>query len=228
MNKYFLLLLLVGFSIPVAAQLGEQRNNLSIGVNAGANYNNVSFTPSIKQNGYMAYAGGFTARYISEKYFAMICGAQLELNYSQRGWEEKIEDNSNTYSRAMNYLEIPFLAHLAFGKDKGTQFFINMGPQIAFLLNEKENFSTNWDASNRTNGINYQYGKMADNKFDYGIIGGAGLDLNTGVGHFLLEGRYFFGLADFYKNNKANTNNFEKSSNNTVSVRLTYLFDISK
>lgn len=228
MNKYILLLLLLGMSIPAAAQLGEQRNNFSFGVNGGTNYNNVSFTPSIKQKGYLAYTGGLTARYISEKYFAMICGVQLELNYSQRGWEENIEDNTNTYSRTMNYLEIPFLTHLAFGKEKGTQFFINAGPQIAFLLNEKENYSTNWDASNRPNNVNYQYGKMADKKFDYGLVGGAGIEVRTGIGNFLIEGRYYLGLADFYTNNKANTNNFEKSSHNIISGRLTYLFDLKK
>jgi len=228
MNKYILLLLLVSVSIPAAAQLGDQRNNLSIGVNAGANYNNVSFTPTIKQKGYLAYTGGLTARYISEKYFAMLCGAQLELNYSQRGWEEMIEDNTNTYSRTMSYIEVPFLAHLAFGNEKGGMFFINMGPQIGVLLSEKEKFSADWDASNRPNDINYQYGKMADNKIDYGILGGAGVEVHTGIGQFLLEGRFYMGLADFYKNNKANTNNFEKSSHNIMSVRLTYLFDIIK
>ena len=30
-----------------------------------------------------------------------MCGVQMEINYSQRGWDEKIEDDSgNSYSRA--------------------------------------------------------------------------------------------------------------------------------
>ena len=68
-------------------------------------------------------------RYISEKYFKMICGIQGEINFSQRGWKEVIEDGSNnTYHRAMNYIEVPLLAHLAFGKDKGNgaRFIINL------------------------------------------------------------------------------------------------------
>ncbi len=40
----------------------------------------------------MGINGGLTARYISEKYFSMICGVQLELNYSQHGWDEFNED----------------------------------------------------------------------------------------------------------------------------------------
>ncbi len=39
----------------------------------------------------MGITGGLTARYISEKYFAMICGAQVELNVSQRGWDQLFE-----------------------------------------------------------------------------------------------------------------------------------------
>lgn len=228
MNKYILLLLLACISVPAAAQLGQQRSNLSFGINAGANSNNVSFTPTIKQKGFLAYTGGVTARYISEKYFAMLCGVQVELNYSQRGWEEMIQDNTNTYSRTMSYLEVPFLAHLGFGNEKSGQFFINMGPQLGYLLSEKEKFSSDWNASTRPNGVNYQYGMMADNKIDYGLVGGGGIEIPTGIGRFLLEGRYYLGLASFYKNNQANTNNFEKSSNNTLSVRLTYLFDITK
>lgn len=222
------MLLLVVLTVPAAAQLGEQRTNLAIGINGGTNFSNVTFTPTIKQNYNMGYNGGITARYISEKYFAMICGVQMELDYAQRGWNEKIESIANTYSRTMSYLEIPFLAHLAFGKDKGLQFFVNAGPQIAFLINEKEHYggTSAWDATKRPNGVNEQYGKMAENKFDYGLAGGAGFELPTKVGHFLIEGRYYLGLGDFYKSDKKQP--FEKTAHNVISVKMSYLFDITK
>ena len=91
--KTFLLatLLLTGLVFPATAQIGEPRSNFSVGVNGGVNLNSASFTPSIKQNSLMGITGGLTARYISEKYFAMICGAQVELNISQRGWDELFE-----------------------------------------------------------------------------------------------------------------------------------------
>lgn len=52
----------------------------------------------------MGITGGLTARYISEKYFAMICGVQVELNYAQRGWDEKFDQpgDDRAYSREMN------------------------------------------------------------------------------------------------------------------------------
>lgn len=233
MRKYKMIILLVvacWATLPAMAQLGELRNNLAVGVNGGLNMSKVSFSPSIKQNSQYGMAFGGTARYICEKYFKMICGIQIELNYSQRGWNEKIEDDTgNTYSRTMNYLEIPLLAHLAFGKDaidQGVRFFLNMGPQLGFFLNEKENMSDNWDSSHRPNGIVQQYGKMVETKLDYGIVGGAGLEVSTGVGHFLLEGRYYYGLSDFYKSTKKDE--FGRSGHSYIGIRLTYLYDIIK
>lgn len=110
-------LLLTGFALPAVAQIGEARNNLSVGINGGVNLNSASFTPTIKQNSLMGITGGLTARYISEKYFAMICGAQVELNVSQRGWDQLFEtisldangyevtskDPTKTYTRKMTY-----------------------------------------------------------------------------------------------------------------------------
>jgi hypothetical protein len=157
-------------ALPAAAQLGEERHNLAIGVNGGVNMASVSFSPQIKQNTLNGMVGGLTIRYMSEKYFKMMCGLQLEVNYSQRGWNENIEDGSgNTYSRTMNYLEVPFMAHLAFGKDsrtRGLQFFVNLGPEISYFLSDTEKMSDNWDPSNRPNGVTGQYGMAVENKMD--------------------------------------------------------------
>lgn len=215
-------------SMNCRAQLDEERHTFAVGFNGGLNMSSVNFDPKIKQNKQNGMSAGATLRYITEKYFSMICGVQVEVNYSQRGWNEKIEDESGmTYSRSMNYIEIPFMAHLAFGKDdpkKGMQFFINAGPQFSFFLSDKEKMSENFDTSKRV--VNEQYGKAVDNKFEYGIVGGAGFDLNTKLGHFILEGRYFYGLADFFSNDRKDY--FGRSAHSYIGVRAAYLFDIFK
>ena len=85
-HRLTLLGLLLLFITSATAQVGEQRHNLAIGVNGGLNMSSISLTPSIKQVSKKGINGGFTARYISEKYFKMICGAQVEVNFAQRGW----------------------------------------------------------------------------------------------------------------------------------------------
>ena len=230
MKKLILSALVCLLALPGMAQLGEERHNLAVGLNLGMNMTQVDFNPRIKQKSHNGMEFGVTARYMCEKYFNMMCGIQAEINYTQRGWKEDIDDGTgNTYSRTMNYVEIPLLAHLAFGKDaldKGIKFFVNMGPQVAFFLNEKEKMSENWDPSNRPNGVNQQYGKMVEDKFDYGILGGLGMELSTKAGHFLLEGRYYYGLADFWKSSKKDE--FGRSGHSYMGVKLTYLFDITK
>lgn len=217
-------------SAPLHAQLQDERSNFSIGVNGGVNMSSVSFEQSIPQSTLITPSFGITARYISEKYFKMICGLQAELNFSQRGWKEKIEDESgDAYTRKMNYIEIPLLAHLAFGKDKGhgARFILNLGPQIGFLLSEKEIYSDPWHPEMRPQGWEgYEYGKMAEVKFDYGIVGGGGVEVRTGIGNFLLEARYYFGLSDFYHSTKKDP--FSRSAHSYIGGRLTYLFDLKK
>lgn len=231
MNSYKLWTVLVLFLIcaPAMAQLGEERSELSVGINGGINMSKVDFNPRIKQKSQNGMSMGVTFRYMCEKYFKMMCGIQGEINYSQRGWNELIEDGTeNTYNRQMNYLEVPLLAHLAFGKDsrtKGVKFFVNLGPQFSYFISDKENKGGGeWDDSHRPNRVNYQYGKEVENKLDYGIVAGGGLELSTPIGHFQLEGRYYYGLGDFYKNSKKD--DFGRSGHSYIGIRMTYLYDI--
>lgn len=217
--------LLAASTLSLQAQVGEQRNNFAIGVNGGVNISSVSFSPTVRQQNPMGINSGITARYICEKYFKMICGAQLEVNFSQRGWDEYYEDFPELqYTRKMNYIEIPFLAHLAFGKDRGLQFFIHAGPQVGFFIGDSHTQSGNWSDYS---GITVeQHTKPVENKFDYGITGGAGLELRTKAGHFLLEGRYYYALSDFYKSTKKDY--FSRSAHGVIVAKLTYLFDLTK
>lgn len=223
-----LLALCVMATVPALAQLTDERHHAAIGVNGGMNLCSVSFSPSIKQNTFNGISGGLTFRYISEKYFKMFCGIQAEINYSQRGWSELIEDETgDSYSRAMNYIEMPLMAHLAFGKDsqrRGCQFFLNLGPQFAYFMSEKEEMNEGFAKEERL--IDYQYGKMVENKFDYGIVVGAGLDFATGIGHFLVEGRYYYGLGDFWHNTKKDE--FGRSGLSYIGARIAYLLNIGK
>lgn len=232
MRRLLLPLFCILLSTTALAQVGELRSNLAVGFNGGYNLSSVDFSPTIKQGLQPGYTGGLTLRYTTEKYFALICAAQLELNFAQRGWNEMIDDGShNTYSRTTNYVEIPFFAHLGWGKEeRGLQFFVNAGPQLGLYLSDEEHYGFTaeypWDDSNRPNHIIEQYGKAIENTFEYGIAGGLGLELKTGIGNFIIEGRYFFGLSDMFGNSKADP--FGRSANTTITGKISYLIDITK
>lgn len=220
------LLLLLASAGRANAQVGEQRHNFALGLNGGINLNSVSFSPTVRQSNLMGITGGLTARYISERYFKMICGAQIEVNFSQHGWDEYYQDYPDLqYTRKMNYVEIPLLAHLAFGKEKrGLQFFIHAGPQIGFFLSDSYTQSGPWEDYSSV--VVEQHDKKVDNKFDYGIAAGLGVELKTGTGNFLLEGRYYYALADFYSSTKKDY--FSRSAHGVITAKLTYLFDLVK
>lgn len=215
-------------ALPLHAQVGEQYHNFSIGINGGVDLSSVMFTPTVNQKNLMGINGGVSLRYISEKYFRMICGAMLEINFAQRGWSEYYQDYPSIgYERTMNYIEVPFLAHLAFGKDRGVQFFIHAGPQIAFFMGDSYTQTGNWGNIIEQTSIEVeQHDKPVDNKFDYGIAAGAGFEIRTAIGNFLAEGRYYYGLSDFYNSTKKDY--FSRSAHGVITAKITYLFDLTK
>ena len=66
-----------------------------------------------------------------------------------------------------------------------------------------------------------------EHKIDYGIVAGIGMEYTIPkVGHFLLDGRYYYGLGNIYGDSKRDY--FAKSNLSNIVVKLTYLFDITK
>ncbi len=222
MKRLLTTIIAITLAIATKAQIEEPRNIFELGVSGGLNLSSMDFQPTVRQFRLQGLGGGISMRYTSEKYFSMICAAQLEVNFAQRGWEEDFDDKTkNSYSRCLNYVEIPFMAHLAFGKEPhGLQFFVNLGPQIGFLLDDSENYEGEWAIESRPTATQAIYGKEINNKFDYGIVGGAGLELKTKAGNFFIEGRYYYGLGDIFNNSK--TDDFGRSANTTISARIGY------
>ena len=151
MKRLFPLLVVSLLScISMSAQVGEHRNDFSIGVNGGLVMSNVGFMPEVPQTWHQGMTGGLTLRYTCEKYFNSICAVVAEVNYAQVGWKEDIQTpndepviNATTglpekYQRDMTYVQVPFMARMGWGRERrGVQFFVQAGPQVGFFLNEK-------------------------------------------------------------------------------------------
>lgn len=226
------------------AQVGDYRTDLAIGVNGGYAMTRLSFTPDVPQDLLGGVTGGLTIRYTCEKYFSSICAITAEVNYMQAGWKERILDvfdepvyyegddsDPLRYQRRITYVQVPLLARLGWGRErKGLQAFIQLGPQLGFYLDEstETNIVQGRPTQNtRVSSVVAQETMPVENKFDYGIVGGAGIEFShPKVGHFLLEGRYYFGLANIYGNSKSDY--FAKSNQSNIVVKLSYLFDVIK
>ena len=241
MKHLLILFLFLALPWSLFAQIGEHRNTLSVGPTAGWNITNIKFTPKVEQKGFGGFSGGVALRYTVEKYFSTICSIQLELNYAQMGWKEDIKDINNNpvinattgaaenYSRTINYIQVPLLAHLAWGKEKkGLNFFFNAGPQLGAYISESTKSNFDFDKRNmgdRVSSVVAQDTMKVEHKFDYGIAAGLGVEYSIPkVGHFLLEGRYYYGLGNIYGDSKRDY--FASSNYQTICIRLTYLFDL--
>ena len=213
---------------PAFAQVGEHRNDLSIGVNGGYLLNRTSFNPTIKKVFKGGETFGVTVRYTCEKYFSAFCAIQAEINYANMGWKEDIdpEVSSDTYYRDMRYFQVPIFARLSWGRErKGFLFGILIGPQIGYCFSETEHYSDPWAGKPRPNNVTQQYGKTVERRFEYGISGGLSFEFGTKhAGRFMLEGYYFYGLSDIFNNSKKDP--FGRSANGAIIVKAGYLFDV--
>lgn len=206
------------------ATISAQRNykkEILVGGRGGVTLSRVSFNPSVPQNYLLGYTAGVTFRYIEEKYF----GFQLELNLAQHGWKEKFEEDPYNYSRTLNYLELPFMTHLFFGNHV-FRGFVNLGPQIGLFLSEKRTSDLNFNAlpSFTGNHSQEQLTLPVAHKIDYGICGGAGIELRAKKNVFILEGRYYFGLGDIFGSRPKDY--FQASSNQNIYLAFSYMFNL--
>ena len=243
MRRLILLFVVLLTVIIAHAQVGEYRNELAVGGGAGMTMASVNFLPKVPQGLLNGKTMGLTLRYTGEKYFNSICAVVAEVNLTETGWKESIldlndqpvmrldADEPERYERRLTYLQIPVFARLGWGRERrGFQFFFQVGPQVGLL--QSEHTETNFDVAyrnvnDRISPVWVQDTMAVENKLDYGISAGLGMEFShPKVGHFLLEGRYYYGLGNLYGNSKRDY--FAISNQQNIVIKLSYLFDVMR
>ncbi|MDR0413013.1 MAG: PorT family protein [Dysgonamonadaceae bacterium] len=216
MKKIFFGFMLLGVAFASRSQENRFRPEWAFGINGGVTLSEMRFYPNIPQELLLQQEGGISLRYLSEKHF----GIQCELNYSLRGWKEQTDTiaHFNRYARSVAYLELPLMTHLYFNLGKRARLVFNIGPQVGYNLSEK----TLKKEISPNSGEYAYYNQPVQRKFDYGIAGGMGLEIRTGAGSLVLEGRYYFGLSDVFNNSRADY--LQASSHRVIGIKLTYLY----
>lgn len=215
--------------------------DVSFGLNGGVNFSKVSFLHNMNDRLYelgnqsykMGPRFGFTARYIHRKHF----GIQLEVNYVQAGWEEDFHENIGvnmvngydlqevTLGRRLDYLDVPILAHIYFGK-KRLRFIVNLGPELRFMTKYNDMAWNIPEGDERRDAFGLDDPRFGDvyKSADYGICGGGGFDVLIGSRfHLLAEFRYAYGFGDVYNNKKSDL--FQRSNNQMFGVVVTAMVD---
>ncbi|MDE7411151.1 MAG: PorT family protein [Paramuribaculum sp.] len=200
--------------------------HFAVGAKGGMSFSRMEFVPGVEQTMNMGMILGFQARYTEENFFGLIG----ELNLVQGGWQEVFDETQFSYSRTLTYIQLPILTHIYFG-GKNFKGFVNLGPSVSYLIGD--NISSNFDYRNPTfvQGFPYQNRRLnqmkmeVENKFDYGITAGLGMELIIKRRHsLLLEGRYYYGLGNIFPD--AKKDEFSASRGSSIHVTLGYLFHL--
>ena len=158
-----------------------------IGIKAGINFSNVTKASDISNSNTSGFHGGLFLSPATKG----VMGYRTELLFSQQGYNYKT--GTNTGNVNLNYLILPQYMTINITK----YFQIQLGGQMAFLLNAKVDSSSN-------NTGNNPYGELMDyyNKFDYGYGGGIEVHPIKGL---LLGARVNISLSSLYKDMGSST-----------------------
>ncbi|MBU8893912.1 MAG: PorT family protein [Bacteroidales bacterium] len=211
-NTIILFAFLVIGSVNLLAQNDEFIPSYSFGIKQGINYSSVIFNPGINESMTLGYSGGIVYKYHNERLF----GLQLELIFNQKGWTEDLDTINNSYSRKMNYLEIPLMTQIIFGK-KQTKYYVNLGTSFGYLLSEKEKLTINNDTY-----VREYYDQKIEKKFDYSGLGEIGAYFNTSIGELQIGLRYQMSLTDLFKTSEESY--FPNQKNQLYNLSVSWFF----
>ena len=219
MRRSYIVLLLLLVSLMSMAQPRLRTPEIYVGAHAGVMASTMLFRPNVAKIDIMqsplTMNGGLVFRYAAHK----VCAIQVEANYMQRGWREQIALGTGSimdYTRQLDYIEIPLLMHLYFGKQR-FRGFINLGPQIGYCIRDI--------ATQLPSTITSPQYQPIEKPFDWGLAGGLGCYYRTKkIGLFQLEARFNFSMGTTYNDRKVDY--FSQSNAMNLSLNLAYLWEI--
>jgi hypothetical protein len=188
-----------------------------IGAKGGMTFGSVKFKPNVEQNMFSSNTAGLLFRMISEPHV----GIQTELNYLQKGWQEKpLEGSTQQYWHKLNYLEIPVMTHASLG-NKGYRFTFNLGPSVAFLLSDSQGMNPAEPGIPADPLIPY-WGQPIDLKVDFLFTGGVGSEFHfKRAGAISVDARVYYSLTNLYDTDKYA---YDPSLTKGIQVTLAYIF----
>ena len=167
------------------------------------------------------YQAGFSWRYYSMPRFIACFGIDVELlqrgfSFAPYPYKYETKKEYRYYTRTLNSIMIPivwqphfylFKKHLRVYLEAAPTFSFNFASK--FHNDEKHSININGTVDAPISG-KYEFRTERDNRFSYGLRGGAGFDLIFGQFEFGVRAMYDFGYSDILRNrNKYYSNNLD-------------------
>tara|TARA_R110000868_G_scaffold88088_4_gene245775 strand:+ start:14295 stop:14891 length:597 start_codon:yes stop_codon:yes gene_type:complete len=180
MKTNFLTLIIIICAIfSLNAQNNNNKSNTSnAGLKFGYNLASVSFDGSTETG----QRHGFHIGFYGESFLTEATALQIELLYSQQGYE--LNDDSGTFTQKLDYINLPLLLKIY----PSENFYLEAGPQIGLAISHKETFDSGFGLFDTSQ-------KFDPQNFDWGFNFGTGFKTGSGVS---LGVRYHLGLGSVY------------------------------
>jgi hypothetical protein len=153
---------------------------------------------------------------------------QLETLYNQQGIREG--KDKLYYSLNYDYLQVPMLLRFSIG-NYGFRPYVNLGAYGAYKLKATTRIKNASGLKTEPETIykNYNNQGEKDVNFEYGLVGGAGLQFPLGKKLLVLEGRYVYGLNSpkEYKNPTIAPTEANMQSRG-LNIQVSYMFRLGK
>jgi hypothetical protein len=200
-------------SLKAQEQRGSKHGTLApkVGIKGGVNFTNLYVNDVEDENMKLGFNLGLFAKMPITPGFSI----QPEILYSVKGSKITYDLGilgSNEYRFNLNYVEVPVLAVINVAKN----FNLHAGGYAAYLAQaniKRENDDAPNDQIADLNEDNF-------NRFDYGLVGGIGLDIeNVTIG-----ARYNYGLREVGKADNFGSQALKNSKNSAISLYIGFGF----
>lgn len=169
-----ILKLLCALTLTITAQ--AQKSNA--GIKGGYNLAAVSFDGDTETG----QRHGFHVGFYGESFITESAALQIEVMYSQQGYE--LKDNGGTFTQKLDYINLPLLLKVY----PDESFFLEVGPQVGIAISHKEEFDSSFGLFDTSQEFDPQ-------NFDWGFNFGAGFKTDSGIS---LGVRYHLGMGSVY------------------------------
>jgi len=165
---------------------------------------------------------GLSFKNFSEQIGALSVGVSTDLNYIQKGGYlgfnlgiDSLKTENVLLKYVPSYIELVPLVNLSIGK-KRIHFNILAGPHFSYIIKEELIFLSE---------INSVYKQHADNKFEFGLDVGGGIDFDFGRSNIELRFLYGFGFTDIFNADEINVDLWY-NQNRAMSGLLYYYYKL--
>lgn len=181
------------------------QSTLHAGVRSGFQMSTIKQTQALSELTPKAdYTYGNTSAAYAELDFGGNFSVQAELGYAGRGFRYDLQEDvkigdfeiplGGRADFRFNQLELPVLFKAKSGQD-AVRFYAQVGPYLGYNLNGKLTARTTGIINIKLFDMNLDLDALNYNRLEVGGIAGAGMEINTGIGRFFIDGRYQHGFT---------------------------------